>query len=135
MLCASSCTVGYGDAGGSKLAHTFCTMVSIPAYLPRNQATRVLYSDIDGTIAHYITTSSEDNGRKLVGEGITLVQEADDGDFSGTFRCTLAEVRRGMNLSVFIHPCVCSCIVSVAVKVRGHLSKDREFTGPRPQDS
>ena len=58
----------------------------------REQATRVLYSDIDGTLAHYMPMTSSEDGRTLSGEGITLEQEPDDGEYCGTFRCTRTEV-------------------------------------------
>lgn len=56
------------------------------AVLPK-QATRALYSDIDGTLAHYMDMVVEENGSKLVGEGISMQQEPNNSKFSGAYLC------------------------------------------------
>ena len=63
-------------------------------------ATRVLFSDIDGTLAHYLEDEKDTDG-KLVGKDAILEIDTDEGGtgaqgqnrYAGTYKCVSQQVR------------------------------------------
>jgi hypothetical protein len=72
----------------SKALKVLANMTYERAVAQPELATRVLYSDIDGTVVHYLETECQDGERKLVGESITMELEDEASTYRGSYKCT-----------------------------------------------